>query len=108
MAAAIGFNVQVAQSIGAGAFCEARNTMKQAFCVTLIFCVPLVLVGVAVSGYLPHWLGGAQEICGGASRYFLIYVLFVPVTQMLHASSQRQHADSQHIAGDHVRAGRGV
>lgn len=86
MAAAIGFNVQVAQSIGAGAFREARNTMKQAFCATLVLCAPLVLTGAAVSGYLPHWLGGAQEICGGASRYFLIYVLFVPVTQMLHVS----------------------
>lgn len=86
LAAAIGFNVQVAQSIGAGGFREARNTMKQAFCETLVFCAPLVVAGAAVSGQLPHWLGGAQEICGGASRYFLIYILFLPVTQMLHVS----------------------
>lgn len=86
MAAGIGFSVQVTQSIGAGKFREARNIMKQAFFVTLAFCVPLVAAGSAISGALPRWLGGAPEICGDASRYFLIYILFLPVIQLLYVS----------------------
>lgn len=86
MAAGIGFSVQVTQSIGAGKFREARNIMKQAFFVTLAFCIPLVAAGSAISGALPRWLGGAPEICGDASRYFLIYILFLPVIQLLYVS----------------------
>lgn len=86
MAAGIGFSVQVTQSIGAGKFREARNIMKQAFFVTLAFCIPLVAAGSSISSFLPRWLGGAPEICGDASRYFLIYILFLPVIQLLYVS----------------------
>lgn len=82
-AASIGFTVQATQSIGAGEFEEARKIMKQGFVVILSFCVPLVLGGVLISGRLPYWLGGDAEICGQASRYFLIYILALPAAQLL-------------------------
>ena len=86
MAASVGFTVQATQSIGAGAFQEARNIMKQAFLTTLCLCIPLVLAGMAIRDGLPHWLGGEPEICSGATRYFSIYILSLPVIQLLYVS----------------------
>ncbi|MDO4357840.1 MAG: MATE family efflux transporter [Clostridia bacterium] len=81
-AAATGFTVLVAQYIGANRLKTARNIMKQSFVVALGFSLLLALAGAAISSSLPHWLGGAPEICANASWYFLIYALALPAMQL--------------------------
>lgn len=81
MCAAMGFTVQVAQLIGAGKDAEARRVLRQSIVSLLVFGLTLASVGVLVSGALPTWLGGAQELHADASKYFLICSCgIVPVT----------------------------
>lgn len=79
-AAAIGFTVQVAQSIGAGKDQQARSLVRQGLVATLGFSLLLLGIGVSLSSGLPAWLGGEPDICPDASRYFLVYSLTLPVT----------------------------
>lgn len=82
MAATIGFTVQVAQSIGAGEPRAARGILKQSLFVLFGISLLLLLVGVGIASSLPAWLGGDVAIQENASRYFLIYMLALPVMQM--------------------------
>lgn len=86
MAMVAGFTVQVAQEIGAGDEKTARNIMKMGFIVSIGFAAVLGAVGAAISGKLPVWLGGGEDICAGASAYFLVYSLAVPFMQLNHVS----------------------
>lgn len=81
-AAATGFSVQVAHKIGAGDMNSARSTLRQAFLAVGAFSVLLAFAGVAISGALPAWLGGHESIRADASKYFLIFSLFLPALQM--------------------------
>lgn len=81
-AAGVGFTVQVAQRIGAREDERARNIVKQGLLSGLVFSCFLLAIGAAVSGTLPVWLGGEQEICANASKYFLVYALFLPIHQI--------------------------
>lgn len=81
-AAATGFSVQVAHNIGAGKNKKAQEVLRQSILVVLIFSMLLVLVGVAISGYLPGWLGGEEKIRPNAIRYFFIYICSLPVLQL--------------------------
>lgn len=80
--AATGFSVQVAQKVGADDFKGARRVLRQSFTALIVFSVLIAAAGVAISGRLPHWLGGTEEICTDASNYFLIFSLFLPALQM--------------------------
>lgn len=80
-AAAMGFSVQVAHLLGARNVSEAKSVTRQAFMATLIYSVMVAMIGVGISPYLPHWLGGTPEICGDAYRYFLIFSVLIPVLQ---------------------------
>lgn len=82
-----GFSVQVAQCIGGGRNREARSVMKQGFVVALGLSVLLCLLGSGISGKLPVWLGGNADICMNASRYFLIYALALPFSQLNNISA---------------------
>lgn len=86
-AASTGFSVQVAHRIGAGDERGARLVLRQAVVTTLIFSSLLALTGVGISPYLPAWLGGDEVIRQDASRYFMLFALFLPVLQMNHLSS---------------------
>lgn len=81
-AATVGFTVQVAQLIGAGKEEEARAVLRLALRGVAVVSVILLLLGAAVSGGLPVWLGGEASIQRDSSHYFLIYVLFLPVVAM--------------------------
>ena len=81
-AAATGFSVQVAHRIGADDFKGARQVLRQSFAAMLAFGLLLALVGAAISGSLPAWLGGDASIRDDASAYFLIFSLFLPVLQI--------------------------
>lgn len=80
--AATGFSVQVAHKVGAGKMDEARSVLRQSMVALAIFSVIIALLGVAISGSLPHWLGGDASICSDATSYFLIFSLFLPALQM--------------------------
>ena len=69
MSAAMGFTVQVAQLIGAGRDCDARNVLRQAIVVLLGFGALLACVGVCVSDALPRWLHADPSLAADASRY---------------------------------------
>lgn len=74
-----GFSVQVAHLCGAKDFKGARSVLRQGLTSVLILSLFLCAIGLAISGPLPHWLGGGPEITSDASRYFLIYSAFIPV-----------------------------
>ncbi len=80
--AATGFSVQVAHRIGAGDYEGARSVLRQGMLATFVFSTVLALIGAAVSGPLPQWLGGGPSIRHDASVYFLIFIVFLPVLQM--------------------------
>ena len=79
-AATIGFSVQVAQLIGAKRYEEAKNVFRQALVTVLILGALVVSVGIGISGSLPRWLGGHQELWRDATRYFAVYVAFLPLS----------------------------
>ena len=81
--AAAGFSVQVAHLVGARDERGARGVVRQGIVATLVFSVMVMGVGVGVSGSLPVWLGGAEEICGDATCYFRIVSLTLPFSQMV-------------------------
>lgn len=77
--AVTGFAVQVAHKIGGKKNFEARAIFRQALSSCFIFSIFVMLIGVCISPYLPHWLGGNEEICENASIYFLILSLALPI-----------------------------
>lgn len=81
ISAAMGFSVQAAQYIGAKEEEAARDVLKQSLLVCGAFVLFVCLVCILVSGILPRWLGGAPEVCEGASRYFFIYSCALPAVQ---------------------------
>ncbi len=85
-AAATGFTVQVAQRVGAKNDKEARSIVRQGLAAVFLFGCILMLIGMGISKVLPQWLGGDASICPDASRYFLIYALFIPALQLNSAS----------------------
>ena len=82
ISAAIGFSVQIAQLIGAGKEAKARDVMRQAIVISLIFGMLLSAAAASISGHLPAWLGGEKNIHADASGYFLIFALTIPFEQM--------------------------
>lgn len=77
-ALATGFYVQVAHRIGAKNDAAARSVLKEGFTICLLFAGVLCVAGIALSPWLPIWLGGGEEILSDASTYFLLFSLFVP------------------------------
>ena len=77
-----GFSVQVAHLIGANDFKAAREVLRQALVSALVFSGLIALLGVAVSGPLPRWLGGSPEILSDSSRYFFIVAACIPLMQI--------------------------
>lgn len=72
----VGFAVQAAQLIGANKLEAARDVLKQALFTISCISVFLAAIGIAISSFLPGWLGGEQAILKDAGHYFLIYVCF--------------------------------
>lgn len=81
-AAAMGFSVQAAHHIGAGNRPEAKAVLRQGIVATLLFSFMLLGIGCGISGELPRWLGGEAAIVPDASRYFCIFMLFLPALQL--------------------------
>lgn len=81
-AAATGFAVQVAHLIGARRNQEAAAVARQGYVATFVFSIAIAAAGVALSPRLPYILGGSGETALGASAYFLIFALSLPVMQL--------------------------
>ena len=77
-----GFSVQIAHRCGARDFRGAASIFRQGLVTVLAVSVLLSLVGISLSGPLPGWLGGSEEIRSDASAYFRIYSMFLPAYQL--------------------------
>lgn len=87
VACATGFYVQVSHLLGSKDTVQARSVLRQSLVSVLLFSLAVSAIGVALSGPLPRWLGGAEAIRHDASMYFLIYMLTLPFLQMNMLSS---------------------
>ena len=81
-AVSVGFYVQVAHRIGANDFEGARRVLRQSFLSCLSFALLLGCIGVGISSYLPHWLGGGEDICHDASLYFMFFSMCLPFSML--------------------------
>ncbi len=81
-AVASGFSIQAAHQIGAGKNEEARSIMRQSLITGFLISFCLLLVGLLISGPLPGLLGAEMKIRHGATVYFRIFILFLPILQM--------------------------
>ena len=68
----MGFSVQVAHFIGANDFEGARRVLRQSLICSLVWSILLSITCLAISPFLPYWLGGSVEIASDASLYFAI------------------------------------
>ena len=77
-----GFYVQVAHLIGAKRESRAEDVLRQGLKTAMLAGLVIAALCAAISGLLPAWLGGAEEIRPGASAYFFVYSLSVPFILM--------------------------
>lgn len=77
-----GFSVQIAHRCGARDFAGARKIFHRGLATVILASIALALIGFAVSGALPGWLGGESGIRSDASDYFCVYSLFLPTFQI--------------------------
>lgn len=78
----MGFSVQVAHRLGARDDAGARAVLRQGIVACAIAGTLVAAIGIAVAPFLPHWLGGDESICGGATVYFVTFVAALPVLTM--------------------------
>lgn len=81
-AATVGFSVQVAHAMGAAEYSRGRDIMRQGILASFLFGTLIAAIGVSISQFLPHWLGGQEEICRPASQYFLVFVSALPLLSL--------------------------
>ena len=75
---AAGYAVQVAHLLGAKRNVDARQVVRQAIVVCLIFSLLLAGLGLVLCKPLPVWLGAEAHIRPNATLYFGTFMLFVP------------------------------
>lgn len=78
----MGFSVQVAHRLGGKDHDGARAVLRQGIVACAIVGLVMAIIGVAIAPGLPHWLGGDEDICGGATTYFMVFVAALPVLTM--------------------------
>lgn len=76
-----GFSVQVAHFIGAGRKDSAQRVVRRGLFASLAFSIFMAILGMAISPYLPQWLGGGNDIVADSSVYFLIFSASLPIYQ---------------------------
>ena len=75
---AAGYAVQVAHLLGAKRNADARQMVRQAIVVCLLFSLLMAGLGGVLCKPLPAWLGAEQQIRANAILYFGTFMLFVP------------------------------
>ena len=81
-AASMGFSVQVAHFIGANDMERARHVFRHGLLCTLLFGFVVGATGLAITPFLPYWLGGGADIAGDASIYFGVFCCIIPFFQL--------------------------
>ena len=99
-AASTGFAVQLAQRIGARRDREARAVLLQGFAASTGVSIAAGAIGTAIAHALPRWLGGDASLAHDATRYFLVFMLGLPILQVSGIASRMLQA-----AGDMRSAG---
>ncbi len=101
----IGFNVQIAQEIGAKKEANARALVRLGLVTACLFSLVMLICGAFLSDPLPGLLGGEAAIKSDASVYFLIFALALPLMQinalaggMLQSSGNMRLPSILHIA----------
>lgn len=74
-----GYSVQVAHKVGAKDEEGARRVFRQGISASIIFSVVVALIGIAISPFLPYWLGGKSQIAPAATLYFFVFVAALPL-----------------------------
>ena len=80
-ATAAGFYVQVSHQLGADDASQARSTLRQGIMSVLVVSALIGLVALAISPFLPSWLGGNASINATSSAYFAIIAVALPAFQ---------------------------
>ncbi len=75
-AASMGFSVQVAHAIGANDMKRARRVLRQSLVCCVLWSLTITAAAISVSGRLPYWLGGTDEIAHDATLYFIMIGVF--------------------------------
>ncbi|MBR4828182.1 MAG: MATE family efflux transporter [Muribaculaceae bacterium] len=75
---AAGYAVQVAHLLGAKRSANARQVVRQAIVVCLLFSLCIATLGGIICRPLPVWLGAEPHIRAHATIYFGTFMLFVP------------------------------
>lgn len=95
---AAGYAVQVAHLLGVKRNKDARQVVRQAIVVCLLFSLLLAGFGLAICKPLPVWLGADSSICSNATIYFGTFMLFVPFFMMdIVASSMLRSSGNMRI-----------
>lgn len=81
-AVSAGFSVQAAHRIGGGDNAGARTVVRHGLVSAIIVAGLMGLGAAGISGTLPVWLGGAEEITADASAYFFTFALMLPFSQI--------------------------
>lgn len=81
-AATVGFSVQIAHRVGAGDYKTARSVLRQAIPSAFCFGLFMATIGVAISPFLPLWLGGEGYVAEQSTVYFMIFVAALPLLTM--------------------------
>lgn len=81
-AVSTGFSVQVAHHIGAERDDEARNVIRHGLVTALALSALLCVIGMLLSGPLPTILGGDADIRADSSKYFFMFAVMIPFSQL--------------------------
>ena len=85
-ATSMGFSVQVAHFIGANDFEKARSVFRHGLLFALSVSMIIGIFGLIISGRLPFWLGGGEDIASDATIYFAVFMCVLPFFQLSHLS----------------------
>lgn len=77
-----GFSVQIAHHVGGNNHAYARSIIRQSLVFCTIYSCIIAIIGCSISGLLPIWLGGEEQIRPGATIYFFIFCLSIPALQL--------------------------
>lgn len=80
-ATAAGFYVQVSHQLGANDASRARSTLRQGIVSVLLVSAVIGLLTLAISPFLPAWLGGGDDINATASAYLAVIAVALPAFQ---------------------------
>lgn len=84
---ATGFSVQVAHKIGGNDGVGARGVLRQSLCVCIFLGLLFSGIGLSISQSLPYWLGADGDVALGATHYFFVFALTLPIFMVMYLMS---------------------